>query len=90
VDHFHSKFAKNCRATSKVGSEIDFKSRINFLGLSDLLILACQKNMYHQQLDIYRKLVLGIKSEQNATCQEMLLNEKLQVDEMTVYQFCMF
>ena len=46
--------------------------------------------MYHQQLDIYQKLVLEIKSEQNATCQEMLLKEKLQVDEMTVYQFCMF
>ena len=44
----------------------------NFLGLSDLLISAFQKNMNHQQLDTYQNPVLEIKSEQNDTCREIL------------------
>ena len=62
----------------------------NFLGLSDLLISDFQKNMNHQQLDIYQKPGPEIKSARNDICREILSNDLLQVGEMTVYQLCMF
>ena len=80
-DHFHSEFPRGA---------IFPKLHKNFLGLSDLLISDFQKNMNHQQLDIYQKPGPAIKSEQSDTCQEISSSELLQVGEMTVYQLCMF